>query len=160
MNHPEAPAPPDSGRFRAALHALYDALDDALARRGPVCQLSGRCCRFTEYGHTLFLSAPEAALLLDEAPPPCRPLDQGASCPWQDAAGRCTAREARPLGCRVYYCDSDYQADAAELCETFLSRLKRLVDDHGLAWDYAPLHRHLHRAAADGQFATAADRVA
>jgi hypothetical protein len=158
MSCPDAPststatAPPDSGRFRASLHALYAALDAEVARFGPVCQLSGRCCRFAEYGHTLFLSAPEAAVLLDEAPPPVRPLDQGESCPWQDAAGHCNARAARPLGCRVYYCDPTYQDHAATLSETFIGRLKRLVDEHGLTWDYAPLHRHLDQAMSLGRF--------
>ena len=81
MNRPAPSTPLDPGRFRAALHALYAALDAEVARLGPVCELSGRCCRFAEYGHTLFVSAPEAALLLDEAPPPCRPLDEGRVLP-------------------------------------------------------------------------------
>ncbi len=135
----------DPARFREPLRALYETLDAEVARRAPVCQLSGRCCRFAEYGHTLFVSAPEAALLLAEGPPPSRPLDQGVTCPWQDAHGRCTAREARPLGCRVYFCDPAYQDQAPELSETFIARLKRLADDLGLPWDYAPLHVHLHR---------------
>jgi hypothetical protein len=142
----------DTSRFRSALHALYAALDADVARLGPRCLLSGRCCRFDEYGHTLFLSAPEAALLLEEAPPPSRPLDRGASCPWQDAAGRCTARTARPLGCRVYYCEPWYQSQAETLSETYIARLKRLVDESGLPWDYAPLHRHLQRAQAQGRY--------
>jgi hypothetical protein len=142
----------EPGGFRAALHALYAELDAEVQRLGPVCALSGRCCRFAEYGHTLFLSGPEAALLLDEAPPPCRELDSGASCPWQDAAGRCTARASRPLGCRIFYCDPRYQDNAARLSEAFIGRLKRLVDDHDLAWNYAPLHHHLHQARSEGRF--------
>jgi Fe-S-cluster containining protein len=141
-----------SGCFRDALRALYDDLDAEIARLGPSCALSGRCCRFEEYGHTLFLSAPEAALLLAEAPAPSRPLDDGASCPWQDPRGRCTAREARPLGCRVYFCDPAYQPDAPALSERFIARLKRLVEDFHLSWDYAPLHHHLRRAEAEGDF--------
>ena len=90
-------------------------LDAAVARLGPVCRISGRCCRFREYGHTLFLSAPEADYLLSEAPAPVRPLDDGETCPWQDVRGRCTARDARPLGCRVYFCDPAYQDAAPEL---------------------------------------------
>ena len=35
-----------------------------MAQLGPVCQLSGRCCRFKEYGHTLFVSTAEVRLLL------------------------------------------------------------------------------------------------
>ncbi len=137
-------------RVREALRALYAELDGEIARLGPACALSGRCCRFEEYGHTLFLSAPEAALLVAEAPAPSRPLDEGATCPWQDANGRCTAREARPLGCRVYFCDPTYQPHAPDLSERFIAQLKRLAEVHDLDWDYAPLHRHLRRFAAEG----------
>lgn len=141
-------------RWRDELRDLYARLDAAVAREGPVCQLSGRCCRFREYGHTLFLSAPEFAYLVGEAPEPVRPLDGGESCPWQDADGRCTAREARPLGCRVYHCDPAYQDAAPEISESFIARLKDLADRHGLAWDYAPLHRHLHGGIGNNGGAT------
>jgi hypothetical protein len=142
----------DPASVRAAVHAIYGELDAEVARRAPVCVLSGRCCRFAEYDHTLFLSGPEADLLLAEAPPPVRPLDDGATCPWQDGEGRCTAREARPLGCRVFFCDPAYQPQAPELTETFLARLRQLAATQDLSWDYAPLHQHLRRARDEGRF--------
>jgi hypothetical protein len=154
MSPTPAPAPAtelDPAAFRDELRALYRELDAAIRERGPVCELSGRCCRFEEYGHTLFVSAPEAALLVADAPAPSRPLDDGATCPWQDASGRCTAREARPLGCRTYFCDPAYQGAMPEVSEAFVARLKALVDRLGLPWDYAPLHRHLARAESRGQ---------
>jgi hypothetical protein len=140
--------------FRAELAELYHDLEAEVARRGPVCQLSGRCCRFKEYGHVLFVSAPEIEVLLNEAPPPVRALDQGERCPWQDRQGRCTAREARPLGCRIYYCDPDYESELPEFGEAFLGRLKRLVEKHGLDWGYRPLHAHLRAARDEGRFPT------
>jgi hypothetical protein len=139
-------------QLREGLRDLYAELDADVARRGPACRLSGRCCRFEEYGHTLFLSAPELAVLLADAPAPSRPLDDGATCPWQDDRGRCTAREARPLGCRVYFCEPTYQDDAQELSERYIARLKQLTDRLGLPWSYAPLHRHLHAARDRGHF--------
>jgi hypothetical protein len=135
----------DPAGFRAELHMLYDDLDAEIRRLGPRCEISGRCCRFEEYGHTLFLSAPEAALLVADAPPPSRPLDDGSSCPWQNNLGHCTARDARPLGCRIYHCDPTFQDAMPALGETYIGRLKELVNRLGLPWDYAPLHRHLHR---------------
>ncbi|WP_337175491.1 hypothetical protein [Paludisphaera sp.] len=137
---------------RDPLRILYRELDAAVAEAAPVCALSGRCCRFEEYGHTLFLSAPEAALLLADAPPPSRPLDDGQTCPWQDHAGRCTAREARPLGCRVYFCDPAYEGRAPEITERFISRMKALVADRGWPWGYGPLRDHLREAAENGGF--------
>jgi hypothetical protein len=151
MSPTDAPVLPDPAPFRDALRAIYAELDAEIARLAPRCALSGRCCRFEEYGHTLFLSAPEAALLLADAPPPVRPVDDGATCPWQDHRGRCTARDARPLGCRAYFCDPGYEPHAAGLSEAFIARLKRLADALGLPWNYAPLHRHLRQAEAAGR---------
>lgn len=133
----------DAAEFRDDLQAIYQELDEAVARLAPVCAVSGRCCRFQEYDHTLFVSAPEYALLVLDAPPPCRPVDDGATCPWQDDRGRCTARGARPLGCRVYFCDPAYAPHGPDLAESAIAQLKALATQRDLPWDYAPLHRHL-----------------
>lgn len=140
----------DPDTFRARVQEIYQSLDAEVARLEPVCQISGRCCRFAEYDHTLFMSAPEFALLLADAPPPVRPLDDGATCPWQDQRGRCTARDARPLGCRVYFCDPNYAPHGPELAEAAIAQLKALVGELELPWNYAPLHRHLQAAVAEG----------
>jgi Fe-S-cluster containining protein len=145
-----APEPVDIGGLNAELRTIYTELDQAVSRLGPVCELSGRCCRFKEHGHTLFVSAIEAALLVDLARAPERPLDSGETCPWQDHRGHCAARDARPLGCRVYYCDPAYQPAAALLSEEFISRLKELSGRHGQPWNYAPLHHHLEDARKNG----------
>jgi Fe-S-cluster containining protein len=153
MNHAVASVTTlDVDAFREALHLVYDAVDAEVAQLSPLCQLSGRCCRFAEYDHTLFVSAPEFALLLADAPPPVRPLDDGLTCPWQDERGRCTARSARPLGCRVYFCDPAYQPSAPGISEHAIHHLKRLIDERGLPWDYAPLHQHLRQAQDDGEW--------
>jgi Fe-S-cluster containining protein len=138
--------------FRDELRAIYAELEAEIQALAPVCVASGRCCRFKEYGHTLFLSAPEAALLTADAPSPARGLDEGESCPWQDERGLCLARDARPLGCRVYFCDPSYQEHAHALSEKYLGRLKRLTEANRLSWSYAPLHVHLKKAAESGLF--------
>jgi hypothetical protein len=138
----EDPSIPD-----ANLRLIYDEVDAAVSSAGPICELSGRCCRFREYGHTLFLSGPEFGYLVRHAPSPVRPVDSGETCPWQDQSGRCCAREARPLGCRVYFCDPTYQDLAPVLSEQFISQLKKHAERHNLAWNYAPLHHHLESVA-------------
>ncbi|WP_165221223.1 hypothetical protein [Aquisphaera insulae] len=129
--------------LRREVREVYRELEEALSVLAPRCSLSGRCCRFKEYDHTLFLSGPEAAILLADAPPPIRPLDDGETCPWQDLQGRCQAREARPLGCRVYFCDPAYEVHAPELSERFLARLREIADRRNIPWNYRPLHHHL-----------------
>ncbi len=139
----ESEPEPIANPIETELEALYARLDASVAERAPICRISGRCCRFQEYGHTLFLSSIEFEYLAAKAPPPLRPIDDGATCPWQDTAGRCTARTARPLGCRVYFCDPAYEGEAPDLTERFLAELKRLAERHERTWNYAPLHRHL-----------------
>jgi hypothetical protein len=127
--------------LRRRVLEIYREADAAVAAAGPVCIASGRCCRFKEYGHTLFLSGLEADVLLAAAPP----FDAPASadfCPFQKD-NLCTAREPRPLGCRVYYCDPAYQETGNRITETYLRRLKELAEEYQVPWQYAPLHQFL-----------------
>src|SRR5689334_16628454 len=111
-----------SAASRQAVLALYADVDREVAAAGPVCVASGRCCRFKEYGHTLFLSNLEAEVLLHSAPAYDPAAVSPDFCPFQ-RGNLCTAREPRPLGCRVYYCDPNYQQTAQQISEKYLRRL-------------------------------------
>src|SRR2546421_6952725 len=132
-----------SESLRRQVLQLYRDVDREVASAGPVCVASGRCCRFKEYGHTLFLSSLEADVLLAAAPPYERPAAPD-SCPFQKG-NLCTAREPRPLGCRVFYCDPDYQETARAITEKYLGKLKALATEAGAEWRYAPLHYFLNQ---------------
>ena len=131
-----------SKEIRRQVLNLYAAVDRAVAAAGPVCVASGRCCRFKEYGHVLFVSNLEAEILLARAPPYDRPVSPDF-CPFQKN-NLCTAREPRPLGCRVYYCDPSYQETGKRISEEYLQQLKALAEEHGIAWHYASLHHFLN----------------
>lgn len=121
---------------------LYAEVDRQVAAAGPVCVASGRCCRFKEYGHVLYLSNLEAEVLLASAPSYEQPV--GADfCPFQQG-NLCTAREPRPLGCRIYYCDPNYQETGSCITEDSLRQLKELAEREKLPWLYAPLHHFLN----------------
>jgi Fe-S-cluster containining protein len=126
---------------------LYKDVDQEVAAAGPVCIASGRCCRFKEYGHTLFVSNLEAEVLLATAPAFSQPVSEDF-CPFQKG-NLCTAREPRPLACRVYYCDPSYQETGNRISEKYLHRLKELAARQGVQWAYAPLHRFLNEARAE-----------
>jgi hypothetical protein len=135
---------------RLKVLALYAEADREVAAAGPVCVASGRCCRFKEYGHVLFLSSVEADVLLHAAPGYDRPVSE-EFCPFQKG-NLCTAREPRPLGCRVYYCDPAYQETCSRIMEKYTRRLKELCDEEGIDWRYAPLHHFLnHPEDATGE---------
>lgn len=122
--------------------ALYRAADDEVRAAGPICIASGRCCRFKEHGHVLFISNLEAEVLLDQAPAYDQPVSADF-CPFQKDK-LCTARDPRPLGCRVYFCDPAYQETSQEITEKYLRQLKDMARDHELSWRYAPLHQFLN----------------
>jgi hypothetical protein len=127
--------------LRRQVLTLYEEVDAEIQAAGPVCVASGRCCRFKEYGHVLFLSNLEADVLLSQAPsyqPPVTP----DFCPFQKD-NLCTAREPRPLGCRIYYCDPSYQETMHALTEKYVRRLKDLAGANGVEWRYGPLHAFL-----------------
>src|SRR5437867_7094860 len=121
---------------------LYREVDREVQAAGPVCVASGRCCRFKEYGHVLYLSNLEADVLLSAAPA-YDTLVSTDFCPFQKE-NLCTARAPRPLGCRVYYCDPNYQETGNQITERYLQQLKQLAQDHNVAWRYAPLHQYLN----------------
>ena len=120
---------------------LYEEVDREIAAAAPRCDASGRCCRFKEYGHTLFISQLEAEVLLADAPEFSGEVTADF-CPYQ-VNNLCTARDPRPLGCRVYFCDPNYEGVGERLTEKYLKRLKELADRYELGWKYAPLDRFL-----------------
>lgn len=123
---------------------VYAFVDASVSAAAPRCDASGRCCRFAEYGHTLFLSHFEAEILLATAPPYTKPVGR-ESCPFQ-VKGLCTARSERPLGCRIYFCDPHYEGVGEAITEEALRRLKQIADEFQTGWRYAPLHQFLNDA--------------
>jgi Fe-S-cluster containining protein len=144
------------------LEAIYRELEEAIAKTRPRCDLTGRCCDFESSGHTLFATELEARYLLARASGPPSTLLAGTGplvpppnrlCPfWKNRL--CTAREGRPLGCRVYFCDSSYRDLMPELYERFQARIRALHDELGLPYRYAPLVetlREIHAVEGRGR---------
>jgi hypothetical protein len=135
--------PDERAALRQRVMKLYDSADEEIHSHRPVCVASGKCCRFIEYGHTLFLSHLEAEVLLHNAPAYDKPTNRGF-CPFQ-VNNLCTAREQRPLGCRVYFCDPNYAGKGEVITEKYLAELKSLSEESGVGWDYRPLHAFLDK---------------
>ncbi|MDB5293014.1 MAG: hypothetical protein JWL69_4255 [Phycisphaerales bacterium] len=49
-----------------AVGAVYATLQDAIDIRRPICVTSGRCCRFEEFGHRLYVTTMELAKFVYE----------------------------------------------------------------------------------------------
>lgn len=143
--------------LRRAIEAVYQEVEARIKQAAPRCEASGKCCRFSEYGHTLFLSHFEAEILLETAPAYEQPV-LASSCPFQ-IEGLCTARAERPLGCRVYYCDPKFQEEQYEITEWALKELKKLADAFDTGWFYAPLHVFLNQANRKSDSTAATSRM-
>lgn len=91
----------------AAVSDTYARVQAEIDARRPVCQISGRCCRFESYGHRLFVTTAEVATFLSLMPSSeaGSVTWDGAGCPYQ-VAGRCGVHAIRPFGCRIYFCDA------------------------------------------------------
>ena len=138
-----------------ALRGLYAELDAAIAAKGPTCWSSGKCCKFDDFGHRLYVTGLEIAWFLgqggsvrsevgrDETGAQIR-LPQlselstprpGGACPYQ-IDGLCSTHAIRPLGCRIFFCQQGTEAWQQDLYEDYLERLQTLHDQHGLEYRY------------------------
>jgi len=125
-------------RSEAELHvqALYRTVDRKVQAAGPICTLSGFCCDFPRSGQTLFATALETDMVLSRGEPPAP--ERRGWCPFYRRR-LCTLRELRPLGCRIYFCDSSFQASAmSDIAESAHRELQRIHDEHDVPYRYAP----------------------
>ncbi len=140
----------------AAIDAILVMVDDAVRAMRPHCLASGNCCRFEAHGHRLYASGLEVArcVLI------CRSEGRGittadleaaverGNCPWQ--IGRlCTAREGRPTGCRVYFCDPRASDLVPELAERAHAAVRAIHDRFEIPYEYGEWRSMLARVVGD-----------
>ena len=128
-----------------AVGGLYADVQRAIDQRRPVCIVSGRCCRFEEFGHRLYVTTLElAAFMADlrraeaEGKADSGKLMSawdGTGCPFQ-VAKLCTAHAFRPFGCRIYFCDATSTDWQHEQYEAFHTRLKAMHEAMGVPYFY------------------------
>jgi Fe-S-cluster containining protein len=134
-----------------ALRSRYDELDREIAGRNPTCWLSGKCCHFDTYGHRLYATGLEVAWLVRQLEAVGRDRLDAAELPGLDGCPfqvdrLCTVHAARPLGCRVYFCDPTAQHWQGETTERHLGELRRLHDRHALPYRYMEWRHGLNEA--------------
>jgi Fe-S-cluster containining protein len=116
------------------IEAIYRDVQDQIDARKPRCDISGRCCRFDEYGHRLFVTTLEIAAFAGALPGPVLPVTTGG-CPYQ-IDRLCTVHAIRPFGCRIYFCDPTAQDWQHAQYEDFHLRLRDLHAELAVPYFY------------------------
>ncbi len=116
-----------------AMRRFFDEADRDIAAQPATCWNRAECCHFGSFGHRLYVTALEVSyyLALGELPP--RVADD--SCP-HARDGKCHARERRPLGCRVFYCDPAAEDWQGPMTERRLARLRAMHEELGVPYFY------------------------
>jgi hypothetical protein len=143
---PELLAAAERPEVLAAMDAFYAEADRRIAAQNPTCWNRGLCCRFGEYGHRLYVTALEVVYYLARTPGPAThglanhldlaTLGDADVCP-HARGGICHARDRRPLGCRIFYCDPAAQDWQGPLTEELLAGLRDLHPRLGVPYFYA-----------------------
>lgn len=128
---------------------FYTDVDKAIAAHGPVCRNRGRCCEFDGYGHKLYVTTVELVYFVRGSRRQWRQPADGRSCPYQ-IDRRCIAREHRPLGCRIFFCDPDARAWQGPEYERRLGELKRIGVEFGIEYRYVDWLSALEAVAPAG----------
>lgn len=117
-----------------AVQQVYADLQEQIESRKPICVMSGKCCRFEEYGHRLYVTTVELGALLAGALKSDRSWD-GTGCPFQQNK-LCSVHTIRPFGCRIYFCDPTAQEWQQDLYERLHVRIKALHEQFGIPYHY------------------------
>ena len=120
----------------AAMDEFYADLGRRIAARTPVCTNKGECCRFAEFGHRLYVTALEVVYYLSKCDGRAAPEGTQEVCPHAHE-GKCHARDRRPLGCRVFYCDPAAQHWQGPMTEEMLGQLRQMHHTLGVPYFYA-----------------------
>jgi Fe-S-cluster containining protein len=127
----------------SAIRAVYDRLADRVARRRPLCIASGRCCRFEEFGHRLYVTTIELAAFFAELPGHVEGNRlaarfgewDGTGCPFQ-VQRMCGVHAIKPMGCRLFFCDASSTQWQQEEYERFHVEIKLLHETLDVPYRY------------------------
>src|SRR5687767_7570923 len=155
------------GDVREAVARVYADLQREIDARRPICSTSGKCCRFEEYGHRLYVSTLELAAFVAQAPTVTRdvpvqsrslPVLTSPGCPFQ-VDNLCSVHAIRPFGCRMFFCDATAMKWQNERYEHFHAELKRLHELLDVPYFYVEWRQALAALGLSGTGAAGLSRT-
>ena len=117
---------------------IYNELEAELANINPGCNTCGTCCHFDEFKHVLYASTIETKYLQENVEVPPFDPDQG-KCPFL-IDHKCTIREHRALGCRVFFCNPDHKETLQDIYEKYYTMIKDMAVKNQTEWNYGTMH--------------------
>lgn len=114
---------------------IYDWLDETIKPLNNKCDACGKCCNFDSFGHKLFVTTPEL-LYFSRNVKNLRKMST-RTCPYLDD-GKCSARNFRFAGCRIFFCKEDKDLQN-KLSEETIEKFKTLCDKFNLPYRYVDL---------------------
>jgi len=132
---------------RDAVANVYHALAEQVELRRPICVTSGRCCRFDEFGHRLFVTTMELAAFSAVGGFANDMAAINGGCPFQRDK-LCTVHAIRPFGCRIFFCDETSTDWQRRLYATFHAELKRLHERLKVPYFYVEWREALRALSA------------
>lgn len=138
-----------------SLVALWTNLADEIAQRpDAVCQASGRCCRFEEFGHRLYVTGLEIAWVVEQYRQSVCDAPDGLSQGLDASIGgclfqidrQCSIHRIRPLGCRIFFCTKSSDAWQHDLYEKKLAVLRHMHDELAIPYAYMEWRQGLSQA--------------
>lgn len=116
---------------------LYNEIQQQVNLQSPRCDRSGRCCRFEQYGHRLFVTTVELAVFYNHVKNGHVPTPDviAEGCPYQ-INRLCTVHEYRPFGCRIFFCDPSVSEWQQEQYEHFHLQLRQMHTDLDIPYRY------------------------
>lgn len=128
---------------------VYAQLATEVDVRRPLCVASGRCCRFDEFGHRLYVTTMELAAFVAGVGEQGRRMEawDGTGCPFQ-VDKLCGVHAIRPFGCRVFFCDATADEWQKAMYERFHRTLRELHERLNVPYFYVEWRRGLRAALA------------
>lgn len=125
------------------LQDIYEELNSDLGLQNVNCDACGKCCDFHAFDHVLYASRIEINYILENINTPLPKFQDNKTCPFM-IDRHCTVREFRTLGCRVFFCDTEYKKDLTQdIYNKYYRKIQELSIKHNLNWEYKPLNDYL-----------------
>ncbi|OQA02663.1 MAG: hypothetical protein BWY69_00936 [Planctomycetes bacterium ADurb.Bin401] len=121
---------------------IYAWLDSQIKSMNVDCSGCGKCCDFGSFGHKLFVTSPELLYFCENSKPP-KKMSTGV-CPYMEDY-KCTARDLRFSGCRIFFCKADDEK-INKLSEQAIKKFKKLCDKYNFPYSYMELSAALNCA--------------